>query len=326
MTCFSTYRMIADEDSSAVTGRLAWSPAKSLWISAMTGLALAFAPITASWDAVGLFLVTTIITLWAGHSVGMHRLIVHRSFFAPVWVARILVYLGTLVGMAGPFGMIRIHDTRDWAQRQSACHDLFAHRYGFLKDAFLQMHCALHLDHPPAFVIEPKIRDDRFYRFLDRTWMLQQLPWALLFYAVGGWSWVIWGIPVRIAVSLTGHWLVVRFTHHGTDRPWQVDGAAVQGVNIGPLSLITFGESWHSNHHAYPESARMGIEPGQPDPGWWLIRSLQLLGLAHGVKQPGDLAPRSELRRAGLQSQGQTLARNRPAAVGPVPTAGGDSA
>ncbi len=148
----------------------------------------------------------------------------------------------------------------------------------------------------------------------------------VLFFAVGGWSWVVWGIAVRIAVSLTGHWLVVRFTHQGTDRPWLVDGAAVQGVNIGTLSLITFGESWHSNHHAYPESARMGIEPGQPDPGWWLIRALQLLGLADGVKQPADLAPRTELRRAGTQSPNRPLARKRPAAVGSMPTASGDSA
>ncbi len=304
MSCFSTYRMIADEQSSAVDGRIAWSPAKSLWISAMTALALVFGPVTASWDAVTLFLFTTGVTLWAGHSVGMHRLIVHRSFSAPVWVAHILVYLGTLVGMAGPFGMIRIHDTRDWAQRQSSCHDLFAHRYGFLKDAFLQMHCALHLNRPPTFVIEPRIRNDRFYRFLERSWMLQQLPWALLFYAIGGWSWVIWGVPVRIAVSLTGHWLVVRFTHQGTDQPWRVNGAAVQGVNIGPLSLITFGESWHCNHHAYPESARMGIEPGQIDLGWWLIRVLQSLGLANNVIQPDDLAERPELTRTADQPEG----------------------
>ena len=309
MPCFSTFRMIADEDTSAVDGRLRWAPAKSLWITTMTLLSVVFAPLTFRVDAVLLFLATTMVTLWAGHSVGMHRLIVHRSFSAPVWVAHVLVYLGTLVGMAGPFGMIRIHDTRDWAQRQSACHDLFAHRFPFLKDAFLQMHCALQLDHPPKFVIEPHIRNDRFYRFLERTWMLQQLPWAVLFYLLGGWSWVIWGVPVRIAVSLTGHWLVVRFTHRGSDRPWQVDGAAVQGVNIGSLSLITFGESWHSNHHAYPESARMGIGAGQPDPGWWLIRLLQSLGLAYDVKQPADLAPRAGLKRA--VSAGQETRKDR---------------
>ena len=31
-------------------------------------------------------------------------------------------------GMAGPFGIVRLHDFRDWAQRQAACHDYSCHR------------------------------------------------------------------------------------------------------------------------------------------------------------------------------------------------------
>ena len=42
--------------------------------------------------------------------------------------------------------------------------------------------------------MERRVRDDRFYRFIDRTWMAQQLPWAMLFYALGGMPWVVWGI------------------------------------------------------------------------------------------------------------------------------------
>lgn len=297
MSCLSTPRMIAGPDSDAVAGRVVWSPAKSLWTAAMTLAALVLGPLTASWDAVALFVVTTAITICAGHSVGMHRLLIHRSFRAPVWVEHMLVYLGTLVGMAGPFGMIAAHDIRDWAQRQTACHDLYAHRRGPLIDAVWQMHCEVRLDNPPEFVIEPRVRNDRFYRFLERHWMLQQAPWALLFFALGGWSWLVWGVPVRVAVSLTGHWLVGHLAHRRGHQGWRVDGVAVQGYNIRHLGLITFGESWHGNHHAFPESARLGLEPGQIDPGWWFIRSLQWLGLASNVRQPADLTPRAGLRR-----------------------------
>ncbi len=85
--------------------------------------------------AVALFLGSSAVTLCAGHSIGLHRLLIHRSLSAPRWMERVLVLLGTLVGMAGPLGMVRLHDMRDWAQRQAACHDLHAHRAHPLRDA-----------------------------------------------------------------------------------------------------------------------------------------------------------------------------------------------
>ena len=71
-----------------------------------------------------------------GHSIGLHRMLIHGGVQAALWTRRVLAYLGTLVGMAGPLGMVRLHDTRDWAQRQAACHDLHAHRAGLLRDAW----------------------------------------------------------------------------------------------------------------------------------------------------------------------------------------------
>jgi stearoyl-CoA desaturase (delta-9 desaturase) len=57
------------------------------------------------------------------------------------------------------------------------------------------------------------------------------------------------------------------------------------------------GENWHNNHHAFPRSARMGLFPGQVDPGWWLIRTFAAFGLASNIKTPVSLLPRPELRR-----------------------------
>jgi fatty-acid desaturase len=293
----STDRMQSGVYANALEGEVIWSPAKSIWTLGLTGIAVIGAPLTASWDAFAVFLVTTAITICAGHSVGMHRLLIHRSFGAPRWLERIMVYLGTLVGMAGPFGMIAAHDIRDWAQRQTHCHDLYAHRRAFLQDAWWQMHCVVKLKHAPTFVIEPSIQNDRFFRFLEKTWMLQQLPWAIVFYALGGWAWVIWGIALRVAVSLTGHWLVGHFAHRTGHQGWRVNDVAVQGYNIRYISLLTFGESWHGNHHAFPGSARLGVEDGQLDPGWWLIKVLEGVGLARNVKEPKHVGEREGLER-----------------------------
>jgi len=263
----------------------------------MTLIALVAGPLTITWDAVALFLVTSAVTICAGHSVGMHRLLIHRSFEAPKWVERFLVYLGTLVGMAGPFGMIYAHDIRDWAQRQPNCHDLHAHRRGFLHDAWWQMHCIVKLDHPPRFVIEEHIRQDRLFQFLERTWMAQQLPWALLFYALGGWSWLVWGIAVRVSVSLTGHWLVGHFAHKSGHQSWSVDGVAVQGYNVPYAGLVTFGEAYHGNHHAFPGSANLGLERGQIDLGWYFIKGMERFGLARAIATPATVGEREGLRR-----------------------------
>ena len=299
MTCLSTPRVIADTETCPVNGRIRWAPARSLWTGGMTALALVLAPLTATPSAVLLFLATSAVTLCLGHSLGLHRHLIHGSFAAPRWLSRLMIYLGTLVGMAGPLGMVRLHDMRDWAQRQTACHDLHAHRAGLLRDAWRQMHCRLELDRPPRFALEPALANDRFLRFLETTWMLQQLPWAVAFFAIGGLPWLVWGIPVRIAVSLTGHWLVGHVTHRRGPQSWRVDGVAVQGHDLPQAALITFGEAWHGNHHAWPDSARLGVEPGQPDPGWWVLVALQRAGLVWNVRTPADLTPREGLRRLG---------------------------
>jgi fatty-acid desaturase len=77
-----------------------------------------------------------------------------------------------------------------------------------------------------------------------------------------------------------------------------------RGHNLPAAALLTFGEGWHGNHHAWPESARMGIEPGQHDPGWWTLLVLRRLGLVWGLRQPGDLAPRAGLRRVAAVPAG----------------------
>ena len=290
---------IAGDGADPVHGRVRWASVKSLWIGSMTAAALIGGPLFFSWSALALFLVTSAVTLCFGHSVGMHRRLIHASFQCPRWLEHVCVYLGTLVGMAGPVGMTRSHDMRDWAQRQPGCHDYFCHRKPFWHDAWWQLHCELVLDRPPAFVLEPRIANDRLHMFVERTWMGQQLPWALLFFALGGWSWVIWGVCVRVAVCVIGHWLVGHYAHRQGGQNWVVEGATAQGYNVDIAGLISMGESWHNNHHAFPGSAKLGLFPGQVDPGWWLIKTFQALGLASDIKTPADLPERKALRYVG---------------------------
>jgi fatty-acid desaturase len=297
-------RMIATERTNPVEGEVQWAPAKSLWIGAMTAAALLLGPHFFSWSALALCLAMSAVTLLFGHSVGMHRRLIHESFICPLWLEHLCVYLGTLVGMAGPIGMGRLHDFRDWAQRQRACHAYSRHQAGFWRDAWWQLHCRLVLDHPPEFRPEPRLANDRFYAFVERTWMWQQLPWALLLFALGGLSFVVWSICVRVSLCVTGHWLIGHFAHRSGGQSFVIDDAAAQGYNVKYAGLISMGEAWHNNHHAFPGSAKMGLFPGEIDLGWWLIKTFERLGLATQVKTPADLPERIGLRRlAGTRAE-----------------------
>jgi stearoyl-CoA desaturase (delta-9 desaturase) len=297
MSLIATDRVVPTPDTSATEGRIRWDAPKSLWWFGHLAGAVTAVTVFPQWDAVMIMLLLTALTICAGHSVGMHRLLIHRAFVTPLWLERLLVWLGTLVGMAGPYGMIRAHDMRDWHQRQTTCPPHPSHDAGFWRDAWWQMHCRFDLARPPRFQIEDRVANDPILRFIEATWMAQQLPLALLLWAIGGWGWVLWGISLRIVVSLTGHWAIGHFAHRQGHQGWRIDGLPVQGYNLPGLGLLTFGENWHGNHHAFPHSARLGVEPGQIDPGFWLIRLLESLGLARSIHLPESAPPRQGLTR-----------------------------
>ena len=68
------------KDADASAGRVVWDPAKSLWHAALAISAIVLVPFTTSIGAVLVFLTLTYATLLFGHSVGMHRKLIHKSF------------------------------------------------------------------------------------------------------------------------------------------------------------------------------------------------------------------------------------------------------
>jgi fatty-acid desaturase len=290
------HRIRAAAPSDVVRGRVAWSPLKSFWFTGMALGAVIGGLANFTWSAFGIFLGSTAFVLLFGHSLGSHRKLIHGSFQTPQWLEYALVYSGVQVGLAGPLGLLRQHELRDYAQRLPDCHDYLRHGSSFWHDAWWQLHCELRLEREPAIHIEPRIAGDSFYGLLERTWMLQQLPPALLLFALGGWGFVFWGTCARVTACVFGHWLIGYFAHNHGGMHHVVDGAAVQGRNIPLTSLLTMGESWHNNHHAVPGSARLGLYAGEWDPGWWMLLVLRKVGLVWDIRLPRDLAVRPELR------------------------------
>ena len=272
----------------AVAGRMVWSPFKLAWFGLFAVPAVLLGPGTASVQTVALWLGLSAVTLCGGHSLGMHRWLIHESFSCPHWLGVFGVWLGTLTGLGGPVTMMRTHDVRDWAQRQTTCHPFFSQNAPIALDTARQIGARFTVD-GADFQPSARVRNSRALQWLQRTSMLQNGFVALALFALGGWAYVVWGVCVRVSVSMLGHSLVGWFAHNRGPGHFHVPGASVQGHDVpgpaGLFGLITFGECWHNNHHAFPESARLGLMPGQLDPGWWVLKALERAGLVWDIME-----------------------------------------
>jgi fatty-acid desaturase len=118
-------------------------------------------------------------------------------------------------------------------------------------------------------------------------------------YGAGGLPWLVWGGFVRSVLVLHTTWLVNSATHVWGYRTYATRD---DSTNLWWVALVTFGEGWHNNHHAFPTSARQGLEWWELDLTYAVIRVLAVLGLAHSVKLP-RLKPATPLGDFGLAEQ-----------------------
>ncbi|KAF3608627.1 hypothetical protein DY000_02044568 [Brassica cretica] len=124
-----------------------------------------------------------------------------------------------------------------------------------------------------------------FYRFLRKTIGLQVLMYWTVLYFYGGLPYLTCGGGVGGVLGYHVTWLVASVGHTWGSRPWKTNDTS---HNVWWLSLVTMGDSWHNNHHAFEWSARQGLEWWQIDITWYLIRLFEVLGLATDVKLPSE--------------------------------------
>ena len=285
------YRLNA-AGASATDGKVRLAPIKIIWTGGMIIAFFVLAPSNTNLPAVLTGFALTYITLLFGHSVGLHRMMIHRSFKAKPWLRNSLIYLGTLVGIGGPSAVINTHDVRDWAQRAETCHDFFAHRRGYLRDLSWQLFYQFKFKAPPEVKIEPELQNNPFIQHIDHFWRWHQLGFGLILILVGGLPFLVWGLFFRVPISIIGHWTVTYICHNPGPGRWDVISNGVQASNLRLPAWIsgwlTHGECWHNNHHAFPESARIGLYAGQIDPAGRVIEKLEHLGLVYDVGVPRD--------------------------------------
>ncbi|MEM1308289.1 MAG: fatty acid desaturase [Cyanobacteria bacterium P01_H01_bin.153] len=239
---------------------------------------LAFIPGNTTWGAVGAALFLHWLTGCLGITLGWHRLIAHRSFEVPKWLEYFFVVCGSMACQHGPIIWIGLHRHHHRHSDQPTDH----HDAG---KGFWWSHMGWLLHEVPAqaeierFTLD--IAKDPVYRFFEKYFLATQIPLAIVLYLLGGWSFVIWGIFVRLVVVYHCTWFVNSATHKFGYRTYETKDLS---TNCWWVALVTYGEGWHNNHHAFQHSARHGLRWWEFDVTWMHIRLLQLLGLARKVK------------------------------------------
>jgi stearoyl-CoA desaturase (delta-9 desaturase) len=226
------------------------------------------------------------VTACLGVTLGYHRLLSHRSFIVPRWLERFFATCGAISCQHGPIDWVGLH------RHHHSFSDTEVDHHNSNK-GFWWSHMGWMFKDVEALKTVPKLSSDLikdpYYRFLNKYFLLLQIPIGLSLYAigqklgVGGWSLVLWGIPLRLVVVYHITWLVNSATHCWGKAPFESGDSS---KNNAWVAALTFGEGWHNNHHAFPNSAKQGLFRGQTDITWEHIKILARLGLAKKIKLP----------------------------------------
>jgi stearoyl-CoA desaturase (delta-9 desaturase) len=275
-----------------------FAPGKSAWLAAMLGPAVLVGPAVATPAHLATAAALTVVTVTLGHTVGLHRGIIHRAYRMPTLLRRAFAVCFALTGLGGPHAWLVQHHLRDHYQGQPGAPATMTFDHSVWRDAWWTLACAARPADPAAVPIPPEDDHDPWLRAVDRAFLPLQAAQAAALAALGGWPLVVTALCGRNALVLVGHWWVGWLAHTRGARRYAIDGVAEQAFNLRLLGVLSFGEGFHNNHHAAPTSARIGRAPLELDLGWWVIRALERAGLAWDVQNPTDL---DDLLRPGAR-------------------------
>lgn len=242
------------------------------------------APWFFSWSALGVLIFFHWLFGSIGICLGYHRLLTHRSLQVPKWLEYCLATIGALALQGGPVFWVGGH-RQHHLYTEDPEKDPYAASKGFWWSHMLWLFYPSQKFFDPQIYRKyaPDLAKDPYYTWLDKYFLLLQIPFGLALYALGGWPFVFYGLFLRAVLLWHSTWLINSATHMVGNRTFDVEDGS---RNLIWTALVTYGEGWHNNHHAYPNVAPAGWKWWQIDVTWWAIRTLEILGLAKRVIRP----------------------------------------
>jgi fatty-acid desaturase len=236
-----------------------------------------------SWSALAI----SVLLLWVAGSLGVgmgyHRLLTHRGYKTYKWVEYLLTICATLALEGGPFFWVATH--RVHHQNTDVEGDPHSPRDGgfWAHMGWIITGRVMHNHSDALLPYIPDLRKDKFHTFISKWHWLPLTIVGFILLAIGGWKFVMWGVFLRTVVGLHCTWLVNSATHMWGRRRFLTKDTS---KNSFWVAVLTFGEGWHNNHHAHPQSARHGLAWYEVDMNWYAISVLKMLHLVWDVKAP----------------------------------------
>ncbi len=259
-----------------------------LWIGAVHVGALA-APFFFTWKAVGICLFLCWLTGSIGVCMGYHRQLTHGAFSTYRPVRWLLALLGGLSGEGSALTWVANHRKHHmFSDKHGDPHSprdgrWWSHMLWFMPDFGHKYHRAMAERYAPDLARDPVIR------FLHKFFLPSHILLGGLLFAIGyfgwnaytGWSFVVWGMFVRLVYVLHVTWFVNSATHIWGYRNYETSD---NSRNLWWVAILAFGEGWHNNHHAFQRMARQGHRWWEVDVTYWAICALEKLHLAWNVQ------------------------------------------
>ncbi|MCG8576906.1 MAG: fatty acid desaturase [Flavobacteriales bacterium] len=274
----------------------------ALWVSNLIPLAGFIAGVVLAfywgvgWLEVGMLFVMYFLTIM-GVEVGFHRFFSHKSFEASKTLTVILGALGSMVAQ-GPViywcaNHRRHHKHADKKGDPHSPHAEGNQRYGGLKGLwYAHVVWQMHSKTPNSAYFTKDLLKIPLVRWINKTYFLWLILGVLLPAAVGfliTWDYkgavigFIWGGLGRLFLVNHFTYTVTSVCHVVGKQPFKT---TEHSRNNWFLSIPTFGQAWHNNHHAFPYSAVVNFKWWQIDLGGMMIRIFKGLGMASNLKIP----------------------------------------
>jgi stearoyl-CoA desaturase (Delta-9 desaturase) len=231
-----------------------------------------------------------------GVTVGFHRLFTHRAFKTGKAVRATLAILGS-AAIEGPvISWVADHRKHHaFSDMEGDPHSPHVDHGAGLKGALKGLGHAhvgwlfIHTQRGLKSRYAPDLLADKVVKKINDTfvvWVIAGLiaPF-ILGWLIGGTltealTGLLWGGAVRMLVLHHSTYSINSLCHFFGRQRFETGD---ESRNLTWLSVFTFGEAWHNNHHAFPTSARHGLKPWQFDPSAWVIWGLEKTGLAWDV-------------------------------------------
>ncbi|MDX6666459.1 MAG: hypothetical protein QOG68_2665 [Solirubrobacteraceae bacterium] len=285
---------VLSEPESVTSASPALDRFATLFVAIVPFLAVLYAGVLAwhhvlSGTDLAIFAVMYVLTGF-GVTVGFHRLLTHRAFKCRPWLRYAFAALGSMAVEGPVIEWVANHRQHHrYSDHEGDPHS--PHIQGGLR-GLAHAHIGWVVTNSEVANerrYAPDLLGDRAVKAVDSSffaWVVVSLAlpfglgWALTGRIEGALTGLLWGGAVRLFVLHHVTFSINSLCHFFGSAPYATDD---ESRNLAWLSVASFGEAWHNNHHAFPTSAAHGLRRWEVDPSAALIAGLERAGLVWDV-------------------------------------------